>query len=221
MKDLSLLPIHCRLFKDMTAKELNRMLPCLGAHTAALRKGEMLFRPGMKAEWFGVLLSGGLTVSTYDGDGRRNIIKHVSPIEVVAAAQAFAGNGTMIVGVEAETASEVLLLKSDRATMPCEKVCAAHLRLVRNLVGIMAAKTLELNGKIGILSRRNTADRLLTYLREIAKKSGSRKFDIPFNRQGLADFLCVERSALSAEIGRLSREGVLTAHKSHFTLHIR
>ena len=101
---------------------------------------------------------------------------------------------------------------------PCENACAFHTRLVRNIMRALAVKTLELNRKIDILSRRATADRLIAYLRTIAKGKGSREFDIPLDRQGLADYLCVERSALSEEISRLCRAGVISSRKSHFAL---
>ena len=83
---------------------------------------------------------------------------------------------------------------------------------------ILAAKTLELNAKIEILSHRTTEDRLMSYLRSFAEKCGKSEFDIPFDRQQLADFLCVERSALSAEISRLAAKGVLASRKKHFSL---
>jgi CRP-like cAMP-binding protein len=82
----------------------------------------------------------------------------------------------------------------------------------------LAVKTLELNRKIDVLSRRATADRLMAYLRAVSKENGSREFDIPLDRQGLADYLCVERSALSDEISRLCKAGVISSRKSHFAL---
>ena len=83
---------------------------------------------------------------------------------------------------------------------------------------MLAVKTIELNRKIDILSHRSTQDRLMAYLRSVAQQKGSAEFDIPFDRQQLADYLCVERSALSAEISRLSKLGLITSRKSHFTL---
>ena len=82
----------------------------------------------------------------------------------------------------------------------------------------LAVKTLELNRKIEILSHRSTQDRLMAYLRYIAQQKGTVEFDIPFDRQQLADYLCIERSALSAEISRLSKLGLITSRKSHFTM---
>ena len=96
--------------------------------------------------------------------------------------------------------------------------CAFHSRLVRNIMRTLAVKTLELNRKIEILSHRSTQDRLMSYLRAVAKQKGTAEFDVPFDRQQLADYLCVERSALSAEISRLARAGAFACHKNHFKL---
>ena len=82
----------------------------------------------------------------------------------------------------------------------------------------LAVKTLELNRKIEILSHRSTQDRLMAYLRSVAQQKGTAEFDVPFDRQQLADYLCLERSALSAEISRLSKLGLITSRKNHFTI---
>ena len=206
------------LFDGIGIDNLSALFSCLGARRVRLAKGEPLMRTGEKADRFGVILSGSLAVSTYETNGKRTLIKLIRAPEAVAAAQALSGMDAMSVDVEANEDSEVLLLKAARIVTPCENACAFHARLVRNIMRTLAVKTLELNRKIDILSRRATADRLMAYLRAISKRCGSREFDIPLDRQGLADYLCVERSALSAEISRLSRSGVLSAHKRHFIL---
>ncbi len=175
-------------------------------------------RTGEKADRFGIVLSGSLTISTCNADGRRTLIKLISASESVALAQALSGAGVMRVDVEANEESEVLLLKTERIVAPCENACAFHIRLVRNIMRALAVKTLELNTKIDILSRRATAERLMAYLHAVSKEADSHEFDIPLDRQGLADYLCVERSALSAEISRLVRKGCITCRKNHFRL---
>lgn len=206
------------LFDGVGIDNLSALFSCLGARRVRLAKGETLMRTGEKADRFGVVLSGVLAVSTYDTNGKRTLIKLIRAPESVAAAQALSGADAMSVDVEANEDSEVLLLKADRIVTPCENACAFHTRLVRNIMRTLAVKTLELNRKIDILSRRATADRLMAYLHAVSMQNGSREFDIPLDRQGLADYLCVERSALSAEISRLSRVGVVSARKRHFIL---
>lgn len=206
------------LFDGIGADNLSALLSCLGARRVRLAKGEPLFRTGDKADRLGVVLSGSLAVSSYDTNGRRTLIKLINAPEAVAAAQALSGADAMNVDVEANEDVEVLLLKAIRIITPCENACVFHVRLVRNIMRTLAMKTLELNRKIDILSHRATADRLMAYLYAVSKENGSREFTIPLDRQGLADYLCVERSALSDGISRLCRAGVISSRKSHFKL---
>ena len=210
----------CPVFDGIGIESLSALFACLGVKRRRLEKGDALMRTGERADRIGILLSGSLSVSTYDLDGRRTIIKRIGPGEIVAAAQALSGADAMSVDVEADGDCDVLLVKTDRILSPCENACAFHSRLVRNIMRTLAVKTLELNRKIEILSHRSTQDRLMSYLRAVAQQKGTAEFDVPFDRQQLADYLCVERSALSAEISRLSKLGLITSRKSHFTLRI-
>ena len=197
------------IFDGIGIDNLSALLSCLGAKRQRLAKGEALMRTGERAD---------RSVSTYDLEGRRTIIKRIGPAEIVAAAQSLSGAETMSVDVEADEDSDVLLVKTDRILSPCENACAFHARLVRNLMRTLAVKTIELNHKIEILSHRSTQDRLMAYLRAVAQQKCTVEFDIPFDRQQLADYLCVERSALSAEISRLSKLGLIMSRKNHFAL---
>ena len=206
------------LFDGMSLEEANAMLECLEGRVISRDKGAAIFVEGSRATRFGIVLSGSLVVVKDGLDGKRSIIKRIGEKELVAAAQVFSGAKTMRVRVEADAPSKVLILNAERVGSPCCNACAFHVKLVRNVMRILASKTLELNAKIEILSHRTTEDRLLAYLHSFAEKCGSREFDIPFDRQQLADFLCVERSALSAEINRLVRAGSFDCRKNHFSL---
>lgn len=206
------------LFDGMSLEEANAMMECLDGHVASRDKGTAIFVEGSHANRFGVVLSGSLVVVKDGLDGKRVIIKRIGEKELVAAAQAFSGAKIMRVRVEADAPSRVLILNAERVGSPCCNGCAFHARLVRNIMRIISAKTLELNAKIEILSHRTTEDRLLAYLHAFAERCGKSEFDIPFDRQQLADFLCVERSALSAEISRLAHAGSFDCHKNHFKL---
>ena len=206
------------LFDGIGIESLSALFACLGVKRRRLEKGDALMRTGERADKIGILLSGSLSVSAYDLDGRRTIIKRIGPGEIVAAARALSGADAMSVDVEADEDSDVLLVKTDRILSPCESSCSFHARLVRNIMRTLAVKTLELNRKIEILSHRSTQDRLMSYLRSVAQQKGTDEFDVPFDRQQLADYLCVERSALSAEISRLSKLGLITSRKNHFAI---
>jgi CRP-like cAMP-binding protein len=93
-----------------------------------------------------------------------------------------------------------------------------HTLLIRNMIGVFARKNIMLAGKMEHISKRTTREKLLSYLTEQSELRKSRSFAIPFNRQELADYLSVERSALSAEMSRLKTEGIINYRKSHFEL---
>jgi CRP-like cAMP-binding protein len=100
----------------------------------------------------------------------------------------------------------------------CSSSCGFHSRLIRNLLAIVASKTIQLNQKLELLSHRSIRERLMHYLLGCAKKADASQFTIPYDRQQLADYLCVERSALSAEISKLQKEGILESRRSWFLL---
>ena len=99
-----------------------------------------------------------------------------------------------------------------------QRLCLPTPALVRNLLAEMAKKNLLLSRKIRLITPRTIRERLLAYLSGEVVRHGARTFDIPFDRQQLADYLAVERSALSAELSKMRREGLIECHKSRFTL---
>jgi CRP-like cAMP-binding protein len=217
-RKLTNLPLLCKLFKGIPAEEVEPLINRLGAGIKTLPKGKVLFGVGTKADRFAIVLSGALSVSTYDVNGHRNIVEQVDPMGTVAVALAVAGVERLRVTVEAKVETEVLLFDVSRVLCPDRILDAVHVRFIRNLTVNLAEKAVMLGRKISILSHRTTAKRLMTYLHGQSIRNNSLKFEIPFDRQALADFLCVERSALSAEIGRLCKEGVISVRKNHFEL---
>ena len=122
------------------------------------------------------------------------------------------------VSVLCKTDGRVLYLDTHAVFSPCEKGCAQHRTLSQNLIRVLAEKTMQLNEQAGYLSQRSPRDTLLAYLSAQARRTGSASFCIPFDRQQLADFLSVNRSAMSAELSKMQREGLLRAERSDFTL---
>ena len=188
----------CPVFDGIGIESLSALFACLGVKRRRLEKGDALMRTGERADRIGILLSGSLSVSAYDLDGRRTIIKRIGPGEIVAAAQALSGADAMSVDVEADGDCDVLLVKTDRILSPCENACAFHSRLVRNIMRTLAVKTLELNRKIEILSHRSTQDRLMSYLRAVAQQKGTAEFarGLPLRRAKRA--FCGNQPAVQA-----------------------
>lgn len=206
------------LFANIAGADAAAMLDCLGAAAAHYKNGEAILREGDRADRLGLVLSGAAQVTRTDYEGNRSVLTEVGPGEMFAEAFAFAGVERIPVDVTAVGETDVLLLDAERIVHTCSNACEFHNRLVRNLLGVVAAKNLAMNQKLEITARRTTREKLLTYLEMQAKRAGSTSFTIPFDRQALADYLEVDRSGLSAEIGRLRREGVLESERSRFTL---
>lgn len=217
-KKLANLPLLCKLFKGIPSEEVEPLIGRLGAVVKTVPKGDVLFRSGTKAERFAVVLSGMLSVSAYDANGRRNIVDQVDPMGTAAVALSIAGVERIRVTIEAKEQTEVLLFDAYRVLSPDKAPDPVHMRLIRNLTVNLAEKAVTLGRKISILSHRTTGKRLMAYLHGQSIRNNSLKFDIPFDRQALADFLCVERSALSAEIGKLCEEGIIAVRKNHFEI---
>jgi len=206
------------LFANIAGADAAAMLDCLGAAAAHYKNGEAILREGDRADRLGLVLSGAAQVTRTDYEGNRSVLTEVGPGEMFAEAFAFAGVERIPVDVTAVGETDVLLLDAERIVHTCSNACEFHNRLVRNLLGVVAAKNLAMNQKLEITARRTTREKLLTYLEMQAKRAGSASFTIPFDRQALADYLEVDRSGLSAEIGRLRKEGVLQSVKNQFTL---
>ena len=208
----------CAPFEGVSREDRAAMLQCMQARAVDVAKGEAVFRAEGPAEYVGILLSGGVRVFREDFDGHRTIQAAVRPGDLFGETFACAGLSRLPVTAEADQPSRVLLIRMKRLIETCPSACAFHNRVMMNLLKAMAAKNLLLNQKLEITSRRTTREKLLAYLSAQARAAGSDSFVIPFDRQGLADYLGVDRSALSAEIGKLRREGVIESDRSAFTL---
>lgn len=208
----------CPLFAQIAEDDLLRMLTCLGAKVETFDKKYTIFAEGGPARYIGILLTGGAQVIRIDYYGNRSILTEITPGEVFAEAFACAEVEAIPVSVIASEPSEIMLIDCSHILHTCTNHCGFHQQLIYNLMKDLAFKTMLFHQKVEITSKRSTRDKLLTYLAMQAKKNGTNSFDIPFDRQELADYLEVDRSGLSAEISRLRREGVLESEKFHFTL---
>ena len=208
----------CPLFAGIGDEDLTKMLTCLGAHVVRFDKKYTIFSEGSPAKYLGILLSGSAQIVRHDYYGNRNILAEIRPAEVFAEEFACADVASLPVSVIAVDACEVMFIDSSHVLHTCSNCCTFHQTLIYNLMKDLAAKTLLFHRRIEITSGRTTREKLMTYLMQRATDAGASSFEIPFDRQELADYLEVDRSGLSVEIGKLKREGIIDAHKNHFTL---
>lgn len=206
------------LFRDVAEPEISAMLHCLSAKPVGFAKDEFVLREGDMVESVGLLLTGGALVVQEDYWGNRNLIAHIAPGQLFAEAFACSPGAALSLSVVADAPSRILFLNVGRVMTLCPASCAHHSRVIRNLLSDLAAKNLHLSEKLTHMGQRTTRAKLLSYLSAEARRHGVAAFDIPFSRQQLADYLSVDRSALSAELGRMRDEGILSFQKNHFVL---
>ena len=209
-----------QLFSGITEEEITAMLACLDTKTESFPKDTFLLRAGDTAESIGLVLSGSVLIIQEDIWGNRNILSKAGPGQTFAAAYACAPGSVLNVSVVAETSVSVMFMNVKRVLTVCPSACAHHNRIVRNLLGELAEKNLRFGEKLAHMGQRTTRSKLMSYFSAEAQRLGKYEFDIPFSRQQLADYLTVERSGLSLELGKMKKDGLLDFHKSHFVLKV-
>ena len=208
----------CGLFEEIEEENLTAMLDCLGAKVFSVKKDMTIFREGTPAKYIGLILSGTVQMVQDDFYGNRSIVTSISENGLFGESFACAGITSLPVSFIASKDCEIMLIDCKRITNTCCNACSFHKQVIFNLLHLVARKNLDFHQKIEITSKRSTKEKLMTYLLSVAKQTGSSSFTIPYDRQALADYLGVERSAMSAEIGKLRKEGIIECRKSHFTI---
>lgn len=208
------------LFRGIEPPEAREMLRCLGAAERHYRRGETVLPAGEPTQRMGLVLSGRVQMELDDPWGGRSILGSAGPGAVFGEAYACVPGEPLMIQVTAAEDTAVLFLRINRVMEPCPSACAHHSRLVSNLLTLTAEKNLGLSRRMRHITPKTIRGRLVSYLSFEAARSGSLKFTIPFDRQQLADYLGVDRSAMSAELGKMQREGLLETRRSHFVLSV-
>lgn len=216
---MEMLPVltSSTLFCGIAAEDLPGLLSCVDARRKTFQKGNILLQRGEQTAWLGMVLSGTVHIVREDFWGNRSIVGLAAAGEIFGESYALAGE-PLEVSVQAASDGEVLFLSADKVVSGCTQMCTFHRQLSRNMLALVAAKNRMLTEKMRHMARRTTREKLMSFLSAQALRAGKAEFDIPLDRQQLADFLAVDRSAMSAALSRLRDEGVLEFQKNHFRL---
>ena len=206
-----------KIFAGVGDDEIMSMLSCLGANFKTYKKGEYIFRQGEHITDITVLAEGNLHIQKDDYWGNRSILGEISVGEMFGEAYAY-DSGAMLNDVVAVEDSVVIFLDVKRILTSCSNACRFHSIVVQNLFFAISEKNRKLVQKLSHMSKRTTREKLISYLSEQAKNQNSGSFTIPFNRQQLADFLSVDRSAMSNELCKMRDEGLIEFEKNQFKL---
>ena len=209
---------NTQLFSGASDEDIEAMLGCLQARLCTYKKGEYVLREGERVERLMMLVKGELHIQRDDYWGNRSIISMVGVGEMFGEAYAAPESGPLLNDVLAVEDSAVIFLDIGKLLTVCPNGCKFHAMAVKNLFFAISEKNRKLVRKLGYMSRRTTREKLIAYLSEEAKRQNSGAFSIPFNRQQLADFLSVDRSAMSNELCKLRDEGLIEFDKNRFRL---
>jgi len=218
MKEYIPILTKTKLFVGAKETQIGEILSCLQERVQTYKKGEYVFQQGEKLDTITVLVEGCLHIQRDDYWGNRSIMNVIGVGEMFGEAYVAPESGALLNDVIAVEDSIVLFFDVKRTLTTCTSACRFHTMVVQNLFFAISEKNLKLVQKLGHMSKRSTREKLMSYLSEEAKKQNSATFAIPFNRQQLADFLSVDRSAMSNELCKMRDAGLLTFEKNRFTL---
>lgn len=206
------------LFRGASPQEIRSMLQCLGAQQKQYQRRQTIYHAGDTVRSIGMVLSRSVSIENDDVWGNKSILEKAGPGQVFAQAYACVPGEPLMIQVVANEETDVLFLDMARVLQICTSACSYHNKLIQNLLTISCQQNLHLSRRIFHTAPKSIRARLLSYLSFCAAQAGCAEFDIPFNRQQLADYLQVDRSALSNELAKMQRDGLLQVKRSHFRL---
>lgn len=205
------------LFADCTAEETEHMMSCLEHKVKSYKKGQIILKSGQTVSNVCLALSGSVQIENVDILGNKSVLGVSEAGDIFAESYACMLNQPLLVDAVARENTEILFIDvpslfSDSAS------CCHGAKLIRNLLRISSKKNLNLSMRIFHSSPKTIRARLVSYFSEQISRQGGRDIKIPLDRQGLADYLGVDRTALSKELGRMRDEGLITFRKNRFYL---
>lgn len=199
--------------------DLNAILGCMSPDIRNYPKDGIIILTGDCIDSVGIILKGGVKIIQEDLDGNINIMTELSVSDIFGEAFVCAGYSKSMVTVQATKDSVIMFLNYKKVITTCSSACSFHAKLIANMLKIIATKNIMMSQKIELMGKRSTREKLLSYFKTQVNLSRSRKFTIPYNRMELAEFLSVDRSAMSRELSKMRDEGILDYYKNSFELY--
>ncbi|MCL1815136.1 MAG: Crp/Fnr family transcriptional regulator [Treponema sp.] len=204
------------LFQGISFSDFERMLNCLSVKPANYGKDDVILLSGNTVGFVGLILSGSVKIISESLDGNNSVLTTLAVPEIFGEVFACAGITQSPVTIQAAEDTEILFFDYKKIITSCNAVCPYHARIIENMLNLIAQKNLMLNQKIEILSKRTTRDKLLCFFD--THRGSAKKFAIPYNREELANYLCVDRSAMSNELCKMRNDGLIAFEKNTFEI---
>ena len=207
----------CMLFRNLADEEILSLVDSMSPRRVSYSKRTVVARDGEEFPQVGVILSGGVHLAHVDSSGNNNLVDTLGPGDSLGELAAVGGY-RLHTDITATAETEILFLQVEPLLRRHLLTAPLQIRFLQNLTLAVARKGQYLTRKLEDSIRRTTRERLQDYLSAQYHKAGCRTFSSPLNRQDLADFLFVDRSAMSNELCRMRDEGLLRFEKSRFQL---
>lgn len=207
------------IFKKMTKEEITAALTTLQAEEKNYKKGDFIFTAGDTTDKMGLVMEGSVTIEINDVWGNRTLLNHIGKKQFFAETYALLENETMLVDVCANENCRILFFRTGNLYKDTKNTSNIwYVKLISNLLTISMHKNLHLSGHSFHTASKTVRGRIMSYLNSISLQQHRKEFDIPFDRQQLADYLNIDRTALSKELGKMQREEIISFKKNHFVI---
>lgn len=207
-----------QLFNGIDKDKLPQLLECINARTVKYKKDEIIIEEGNHTTEFGVVLSGGAQSIKWDMSGRVIILTFIEEGSLIGVMVAARECHISPVSVQATTDTEIMLIPFKNILSQCKRGCIGHEQLLRNYINIVAEKGIELHERIDCLLEPTVRDKILKFLRKTAKEKGQTTFTIQMDRNQMAQYLNIDRTALSRELSKMQKDHLITYNKNCFVL---
>lgn len=209
---------HSPLFKGIQSDELEMMLRCIGYHIGTCEKGSIISFEQEEIRQIGIILSGVVEMIKEDFWGNKTVLVRMEKGEMFGETFACGADSRSIVSFAVSEKAKILFLSFHKVMNTCTMTCKFHHRLVENMVEIIAKKNRELMYKIDILSKKTLREKIMAYLSLQAQSTDSGYFEIPLGRVEMAEYICADRSALTRELTKMKKEGLIDFEKNCFRI---
>ncbi len=206
------------LFENIAASECSRMLDCFHSYTLLLKADQEITIQDHFKDCVAVTLSGSVEISRIDINGRKSILEIIGENEMFGRLCSFSPEEYDTVIAKCILPAEILFLPNDQIEKQCSNACQCHSRLISNLLELMSKRTNSLSSRVNLLSQRTIREKLTHYFYQLAAASGSNSFRIPYSMTTLADYLCIDRSAMTRELKNMKEAGIIDAHGRNISL---
>ena len=204
LKGVETMATKNRLFENISAADVDRMLHCFGATQHSYRAGELVCDLTGRFGKVGILLSGAVEVIRIDSMGNRTVMELIDETGIFGELIAFSSHVGDSLYIVCTRDADIMYVRNDQVTKRCKNACTCHTILVENMLRLITDKTMRMSERIEVLSNRSIREKLNCYFKLMAIHAGKNEFDLPFTMTALAEYICADRSAMMREVKKMT-----------------